>query len=266
MTRHFETLNISQIDQSVALVKLARPARMNALTGQMLTEIAEVFAQINGSENIRAVVLSGEGKAFCAGQDLTERDPAQNPWPFDLEKIQLDRFHPAIEAIATCSKPVIAAVNGITVGAGAGIALACDIVIAAQSAKFAFSFAKVGLSSDAGCAWHLNCALGPARARAILLRAETLSADEAARSGLIWKSVPDTELEPAAIDVAQELAAGAGVAQGLIKQVVRAAQTVGYGEYLQIEAELQGVAGRTDDYREAVTAFLAKRVPKFSGR
>jgi len=169
-----------------------------------------------------------------------------------------------LAAMAALPKPVVVAVNGIASGAGAGIALAGDLVIAAAGASFAFSFVRVGLSSDAAVAWRLVKALGAARARALLMRGEAISAGDAVQAGLVWRSVPEVELDSVALETARDLAAGPAEALWLLKQVVQAASSEPLETYLETEARLQGNAGRSPDYREGVTAFLEKRPPRFS--
>jgi 2-(1,2-epoxy-1,2-dihydrophenyl)acetyl-CoA isomerase len=252
------------IEDGVLELRLNRPQRMNAITAPMLAELKSCFDAAAQDEKVRVVILTGEGRGFCAGQDLGERDPRRHPWPFDLEKIQREQFQPVLAAMAALPKPVVVAVNGIASGAGAGIALAGDLVIAAAGASFAFSFVRVGLSSDAAVAWRLVKALGAARARALLMRGEAISAGDAVQAGLVWRSVPEAELDAVALETARDLAAGPAEALWLLKQVVQAASSDPLETYLETEARLQGNAGRSPDYREGVTAFLEKRPPRFS--
>ncbi len=245
-------------------IVLDRPEKLNAISAQLLVDLRAAFERATRDAEVRAILLRGDGRAFCAGQDLSERDPARNPWPFDLERIQRDAYHPTLKAISGCGKPVVAAIHGIAAGAGVGIALACDVVLMGSGARLSFAFSKLGLSSDAACAWHLVKALGPARARGLLMMAGTLTAAEAEAAGLIWGSVEDDALLDTARKLAADLAGGPRLAYRLIHDVVDAAQTLPFEDYLAEEARLQGIAGRSADYREGITAFMEKRPPRWA--
>lgn len=251
----------------VRRIRLHRPDRLNALTETLLTQLkAELDAAANDT-SIRCVLLCGAGRAFCAGQDLNDRDPRLLDHMPDLEAVQIALFHPVVLAMRTMPKPVIAAVQGIAAGAGASIALAADIVIAGQSAKFVQSFSKVGLSADGGAGWYLVQALGSARARGLLMTGGTLSGEDAVSAGLIWECVEDDVLASHAVAMADELASGPTIAYGAIKSTVAAAEDCSdLATYLPIEAKLQGQAGRSDDYREGVLSFLEKRKAEFCGK
>ncbi len=249
-----------------AVLTLNRPQRLNALTAPMLQTLRGTLAAVADDPAVRAVVVTGAGRGFCAGQDLTERDPRGWTGPPDLAAIQRDLYHPVLRLMAEMAKPVICAVNGIAAGAGASLALAGDIVFAARSATLSFSFARVGLSADAGAGWRLVQAVGAARARGLLMTAEPVEAARAAEWGLVWQVVSDGELAAEAAALAQRLAAGPTIAFGQIKRAVMAAEGLDFAAYLEAEAALQGIAGRSADYREGVLAFLEKRPPGFAGR
>jgi 2-(1,2-epoxy-1,2-dihydrophenyl)acetyl-CoA isomerase len=254
------------INGATATIALNRPERLNALTEPMLLALASALEHAAGDDAVRVVLLKGEGRAFCAGQDLSDRDPRLHPEPFDLEAIQKRLFHPVVRTMKEMDKPVVAAVSGVAAGAGAAIALAADIVVAADEARLALSFSKVGLSVDAGAGFALVRSLGAARTRGLLLTGGALSGAEAAQAGLIFKSVPDSQLAEEVDRLTASLASGPTIAYGAIKRAVRAAETGEYDAYLAKEASLQGRAGASDDYREGVLAFLEKRAPHFEGR
>jgi 2-(1,2-epoxy-1,2-dihydrophenyl)acetyl-CoA isomerase len=253
-------------EEHVGIITLNRPARLNALTAELLVSLRRRFAEAECDPKIHSILLTGAGGAFCAGQDLNDRDPRKVVWPLDLEAIQKEYFHPIILAMKTSSKPIVVGVNGVASGAGVGLALAGDIVIASDTAHFALSFAKVGLSADAGCGWHLVNTLGAPRARALLLTGASISAPQALELGLIWRRVPQSELTHSALEIARSLAQGPTVAFGLIKKAVALAENHSLEEYLSQEALLQGIAGASEDYREGVLSFLEKRSAKFVGR
>lgn len=247
----------------VAEITLNRPERLNALCPELLEALRDSVHLAERDSGVGAILLSGAGRAFCAGQDLALRDPRVVDWPLDLERIQIDFFHPVLRQMRASTKPIIVALNGIASGAGASIALAGDIVIAAQTSKLSFSFARVGLSADAGCAWFLERAVGPAKARHLLLTAATLSAQQAHTARLVAEVVPDEALHCYCRAFAAQLADGPRTAHSLIKHAVELASRAPFDDYLVGEAKLQGIAGRTDDYREGVLAFLDKRTPSF---
>lgn len=251
---------------SLGVVVLSRPARLNAFTGAMLIELRSVLEDLTSDAGVRAIMLTGAGGAFCAGQDLSERDPRGRTEPFDLAAIQRSAYHPILRLLRGTPKPVICALNGVAAGAGAGIALAADVVVMKRSASFLFSFVKVGLSVDAGLGFALVHALGPARARALMMQGGKLAAPEAERLGLIAECVDDEAFEERAFAIAQGLADSPSTALAGIKRAVEAALTApDYASYLNAEADLQGAAGYDPDYREGVLAFLEKRPPKWSG-
>lgn len=254
------------VAEGLAAITLNRPDRLNALTRDMLVRLRDVVLECAGDASVRAVLLTGNGKGFCAGQDLGERDPRKLDGPLDLEAIQHELYHPLVTALASMEKPVVVAVNGIAAGAGSSIALAGDIIVAARSARFIQSFVKVGLSVDAGGGWHLVRGLGPARARALIMTGGEIGAEDAERAGLIWKCVDDGDLLDVARDIARRLVGGPRTAIASIKKAVAAASASdGFADYLKTEAALQGETGRDPDYREGVLAFIEKRKPKYGG-
>ncbi len=247
-----------------ALVTLNRPDKLNAFTEEMHQRLADALDRAR-DEGQRALLLTGAGRGFCAGQDLSDRSFPTGEQP-DLG-VTLDRlYNPLVRRLRALEMPVICAVNGVAAGAGANVALACDIVLAARSAKFIQAFAKIGLVPDSGGTWSLPRLLGEARAKALALTGAPLSAEQAADWGLIWQAVDDDRL----IEEAEALAAGFAEAPtrglALTKQAIQAAATNSLDAQLDLERDLQRAAGRTDDYREGVAAFLGKRKPAFQGR
>ncbi len=251
-------------DGPLRVITLNRPDKLNAFTEEMHIAFRAALAAARDDAACRAVLLTGAGRGFCAGQDLGDRDPAKGDVP-DLGETLRNFFNPNIRLIRDMPKPTIAAVNGAAAGAGANIALACDIVLAARSAKFLQAFARIGLIPDAGGSWALTRLVGPARARALAMLAEPLPAETAAEWGLIWKAVDDDDLMAEARDLASKLANGPTTGLTLTKQAIQAATENTLEEQLELEAELQSRAGATNDYREGVTAFLEKRPPHFTG-
>ena len=255
---------LSVRDGATATVVLNRPAKRNALTrGTMIALLAALEAAI-ADDGVRVVALRGAGGAFCAGQDLTERDPRRAAnWPPDLAAIQRELHHPILRAMRASQKPVVAIVEGAASGAGAGLALAADITLARDDARFAFSFVKLGLSADAGLARVLVSRLGAARARALLILGGSLSGAEAAAAGLIWRAAPADGLDALAQETLGALAAAPRRALASIKAAVATAEAAGFDDCLAREAALQGEAGADPDYREGVLAFLERRPPRF---
>ena len=246
-------------------ITLNRPDKLNAFNEEMHIALRTALQAATDDASVRAVMLTGAGRGFCAGQDLGDRDPAKGDVP-DLGETLRNFFNPNIRLIRDMPKPTIAAVNGAAAGAGANIALICDIVLAAHGAKFLQAFARIGLIPDAGGSWALTRLVGPARARGLAMLAEPLPAATAAEWGLIWKAVNDDDLMAEARELAGKLANGPTTGLTLTKQAIQAATENTLEDQLELEAELQSRAGATDDYREGVTAFLEKRPPGFTGR
>lgn len=249
-----------EISEGLAVITLNRPEVMNALNRAMRAEITEALHRA-GAE-ARAVVLTGAGRAFCSGQDLSDGADAG----LDLEAILRDEYEPMLRAIYACPVPVIAAVNGAAAGAGANLALAADVVIAAQSAGFMQAFTRIGLMPDAGGTFWLPRQVGFARAMGLALFADKLSAEEAARIGLIWEAVADVDFEHHWRARAMHLAKGPSAAYGAVKRALRASWGNDLAAQLALEARLQGELGASDDFREGLQAFLEKRPPRFEGR
>jgi 2-(1,2-epoxy-1,2-dihydrophenyl)acetyl-CoA isomerase len=252
---------------AVTLLTLNRPDRLNAFTTDMTTRLSEAFAEAAQDKAVRVIVLTGAGRGFCAGQDLSERSVA----PGASERVDVGesietRFNPLVRQMRAARKPIVAAVNGVAAGAGANIALACDIVVAAKSASFIQSFVKIGLLPDCGGTWFLPHHLGPARAMALAMTAEPLPAEKAAEWGLIWKTVDDGELMGQAMGLADRLAAQSPSALAAIKQAVHSAASRTLDEALDHERDAQRELGYGDDFAEGVAAFLEKRAPRFGGR
>ncbi|MGE0259906.1 MAG: enoyl-CoA hydratase-related protein [Alphaproteobacteria bacterium] len=243
-------------------ITLNRPDRLNALLPEMADAIISALDEAQADESCRAVLLTGAGRGFCAGQDLTAIAAAD---PDDIGDL-LDSYHPAIEKIREMPLPVVAAVNGVAAGAGCNLALACDIVIAARSATFVQAFSRIGLVPDCGGTWFLPRLVGAARARALMMLAEPLTAAAAAEWGMIWRVVDDDRLMDEAHALATRLAAGPTVALGLIKQALDESGDNDLADQLDLERDLQVEAAETPDRAEGVRAFLEKRAPLFTGR
>ncbi|ATM21473.1 2-(1,2-epoxy-1,2-dihydrophenyl)acetyl-CoA isomerase PaaG [Raoultella ornithinolytica] len=257
---------LNEVEQGVMTITLNRPDRLNSFNDLMHQQLAACLTQAERDENVRCLLITGAGRGFCAGQDLNDRnvDPS-GPAP-DLG-LSVERFYnPLVRRLAALPKPVIAAVNGVAAGAGATLALGCDIVLAARSANFVMAFSKLGLVPDCGGSWFLPRVAGRARAMGLALLGEKLSAEQAAQWGMIWQLVEDAELADTSRQLARHLATQPTFGLGLIKKALQASETNGLDAQLDLERDYQRLAGRSDDYREGVSAFLAKRPPQFSGK
>ncbi|KFG66996.1 2-(1,2-epoxy-1,2-dihydrophenyl)acetyl-CoA isomerase PaaG [Microvirga sp. BSC39] len=247
------------------VITFNRPDRLNSFNEAMHAALMAALLDAEADGSCRALILTGAGRGFCAGQDLSDRifSPGQSP---DLSSTLERLYNPLVRKLRALQMPVICAVNGVAAGAGANIALACDIVLAARSAKFIQAFAKLGLVPDSGGTWFLPRLVGPARARALALLAEPVPAEQAEAWGMIWKAVDDAGLMDEAHRLAVHFATQPTVGLGLIKQALDASQTNDLDRQLDLERDLQGRAGRTPDYMEGVMAFFEKRQPKFTGK
>src|SRR5438046_6281761 len=243
-------------------ITLNRPERLNALTVEMAAALAAALDDAGADNTCRAILLTGAGRGFCAGQDLTEIVGAS---PADLDRL-LAHYHPLILKIRALPIPVVCAVNGVAAGAGANLALACDIVVAARSATFVQAFAKIGLIPDCGGTWFLPRLVGPARARGLALTAEPLPADKAESWGLIWKTFDDPDLMAQAHQLCVQFTAAPTVALALIKRALDEAWGNDLDAQLDLERESQREASLSPDYAEGMRAFLQKRPPAFTGR
>jgi 2-(1,2-epoxy-1,2-dihydrophenyl)acetyl-CoA isomerase len=258
-------LIITERREGYRVITLNRPDRLNSFNEAMHVDLMSALLDAEADGSCRALVLTGAGRGFCAGQDLSDRvfSPDQVP---DLSSTLERLYNPLVRKIRSLQMPVICAVNGVAAGAGANIALACDIVLAARSAKFIQAFAKLGLVPDSGGTWFLPRLVGTARARALALLAEPIPAEQAEAWGMIWKAVDDAALTDEAHRLAAHFAVQPTVGLGLIKQALDASEMNDLDRQLDLERDLQGRAGRTPDYLEGVTAFFEKRQPKFTGR
>lgn len=257
---NYQTITL-EIANDLAVLTLNRPDNMNALNTQMRAEIDHAVR--SSEEKARALVITGAGRAFCSGQDLGD---AANPAAIDLERVLRDEYEPMLRRITECAIPTIAAVNGAAAGAGANLALSCDVVIAAERALFLQAFTRIGLIPDAGGTWMLPRQIGMARAMGAALFAEPISARKAESWGMIWEAVPDAEFTSRWQARAAQLATGPGKAYAAVKQALRASTGNSYEEQLELEAKLQGACGNSRDFQEGVVAFLEKRKPQFEGR
>lgn len=257
----FETIILDQRD-TIARITLNRPERLNSFTRQMHVELAQALDE---AADARVVIITGAGRGFCAGQDLKDRMVAPGE-PVDLGATVEESWNPLIRRIAAMPQPVIARVNGVAAGAGANVALACDLVIAAKSAKFIQSFAALGLIPDSGGSWHLPRLVGQARALGLTLTGEPLPAATAAEWGLIWKCVDDEGLDAEVDALAIRLAALPPLGLAAIKSIIRTTGDRTLDEELDLQRDEMRRLGFTRDYREGVAAFLEKRAATFEGR
>jgi len=251
-------------EAGVMTVTLNRPDKLNAFVAEMHGLLRDAMTRAETDASIRAVLLTGAGRGFCAGQDLGERDMS-NP-NLDLGGGLDANYNPYIRRMRALPKPVVCAVNGIAAGAGANLALACDIVLAARSAYFLQAFAKIALVPDCGGTYWLPRLAGTARAMGMAMLAERVGAEDAERWGLIWKCVDDAKLMDEARAMAHSLAAGPTHTYGTIKKAIYASATNTLDQQLDLERDLQREVGRHTDYREGVAAFLEKRKPSFTGK
>jgi 2-(1,2-epoxy-1,2-dihydrophenyl)acetyl-CoA isomerase len=259
---------LTERDGPLLVVTLNRPDRLNSFSVEMTTKLSEVFAEAETNAGIRAVVVTGAGRGFCAGQDLTERAvaPGGPGQRVDVGASLDRRFNPLIRQMRALKKPIIVAVNGVAAGAGANFALAGDIVLAAKSASFIQAFVKIGLIPDCGGTFHLQHLVGAARARALAMLAEPVSASQAEQWGMIWRAVDDTALIEAAERLAATLATQPTQALVMTRHAIAAAAANSLDAQLDVERDFQRRAGQTPDFAEGVTAFLEKRPPVFTGR
>ena len=250
----------------IARLTLNRPDRLNSFNVAMHAEVRDVLARVRDDASCRVLVITGAGRGFCAGQDLSDRAVAPGGAKADLgESIEL-RYKPLTLALRAMPKPVIAAVNGVAAGAGANIALACDLVIAARSASFIQSFAKLGLVPDSGGTWNLPRLVGQARAIGLTLLGDKLSAEQAAEWGLIWRCVDDAELPTVVDQLARQLAVAPTRGLARTKEAIYTAGGRTLEQQLDVERDFQRELGLSADYAEGVAAFMEKRTPKFTGR
>ena len=255
----FKTLELAIAD-GVATLTFNRPDKLNSFTTEMHAEVREALGQLTADASVRCLLITGNGRGFCAGQDLADEVASA-----DIGGTVERDYNPLVRALTTLPMPVVCAVNGIAAGAGANIALACDLVLAARSAAFIQAFCKIGLVPDSGGTWTLPRVVGHARAMALTLLGEKISAEKAEAWGMIWKCVDDTELMPEALKLAKHLATQPTKGLAMTKQALHAAATNTLDQQLDLERDLQTAAAASYDFKEGVNAFLDKRAPVFKG-
>jgi 2-(1,2-epoxy-1,2-dihydrophenyl)acetyl-CoA isomerase len=251
------------VSEGAAKLTLNRPDRLNSFTLAMHGEVADAISKIEKDTSVRVLLITGAGRGFCAGQDLS--DPAITPGG-DLGSALETSYNPLIRRLMSLEKPVVCAVNGVAAGAGANIAFACDVVLAAKSAKFIQSFSNIGLVPDSGGTWILPRLAGHARAMGLALTGEPLSAEKAEQWGLIWRAIDDEQLMPEAEKLVSRLAHGPTKGLAAIKLAMRKGWQTDLHTQLDLERDLQRELGHSADYKEGVAAFGEKRPPKFTGR
>jgi 2-(1,2-epoxy-1,2-dihydrophenyl)acetyl-CoA isomerase len=260
------TTILFDVEMGAARLTLNRPDRLNSFTVEMHDEVAEALTRVEADETIRALLITGAGRGFCAGQDLADRTVAPGAEGVDLGESLENRYNPLVRRLVELPKPVVCAVNGVAAGAGANIAFAADIVLAAKSAKFLQSFSNLGLVPDSGGTWILPRLIGHARALGLALTGEPITAEKAESWGLIWRTVDDGELMGEAGNLLERLASGPTRGYAAIKLAMRNSWLAGFNEQLDLERDLQRELGRSSDFREGVAAFTDKRKPNFTGR
>ena len=265
MKTNFESIKVD-VTEGIATLTLNRPERLNSFTVAMHGEVRAALDGIAANRLIRCFVLTGAGRGFCAGQDLSDRAVTPDAEGVDLGASIENYYKPLLQRLRALPMPTIAAVNGVAAGAGANIPFACDLVYAAQTASFIQSFSKLGLVPDCGGTWWLPRLIGPARAMGLTLLGEKLTATQAADWGLIWRCVEDDELMPTVKTVALQLAAGPTRGYVRTRQAIDAAMLLPFDGALDVERDYQRELGRSNDYREGVSAFTEKRAAHFTGQ
>ena len=251
------------IENGVGIITLNRPDKFNSFVRQMAFDLQARLDECEKNSEVRTIYLTGEGKAFCAGQDLAEAiDPNQT----ELTKIVEEHYNPIIERLRKIEKPIVCAVNGVAAGAGANIALACDITLAAKSASFIQAFSKIGLIPDSGGTYYLPRLVGMQKAAALMFLGDKVMAEDAEKMGMIYKAVADENLQEEAMKIAQTLAKMPTKGIGLTKRLLNQSFNNTLTEQLAMENEIQNIAGSTYDYNEGVNAFLEKRPANFIGK
>lgn len=251
-----------EIKNNIAFVTLNRPEKFNSFNREMALSLQKVLDDCAADKNVRAILLTGNGRAFCAGQDLAELT-GENA--IGIDKILSEHYNPIVARIRKIDKPVIAAVNGVAAGAGANIALCCDVVVAAVSASFLQAFSKIGLIPDSGGTYFLPRLIGFQKASALMMMADKVSAAEAEKMGMLYKVLPDESFAADSEKIANTLAQMPTLGLAYTKQALNASLRNSFDEQLSKEDELQRKAADTHDYREGVNAFLEKRLPLFKG-
>jgi 2-(1,2-epoxy-1,2-dihydrophenyl)acetyl-CoA isomerase len=254
------------LTDSVATVTMNRPDAMNALDTELKTALRDALAQAAEDPAVRAVVLTGSGRAFCVGQDLAQHAHNLEADPDAVWSTVPEHYTPIAATLATMPKPVVAAVNGTAAGAGAAFSFACDFRVAADTAKITMAFSAVGLSADSGSSWSLPRLVGMAKAKELLLLPSTITAQQALELGLVTEVVPAGEVAGRARELAVRLAAGPTVAYGAIRQALAFSAGHGLDESLEFEHRMMDLTGSTEDHRRAVASFLGKQQPTFNGR
>jgi len=253
------------VEGGIARLTLNRPDRLNSFNDAMHAEVRDVLSRVKARADLRVLLLTGAGRGFCAGQDLGDRAVAPGSEPVDLGASIERNYKPLVLSLRGLPLPVVCAVNGVAAGAGANIALACDIVVAAKSASFIQAFSKIGLIPDSGGTYFLPRLVGSSRAMGLAMLGDKLSAEQAAAWGLIWKCVDDVEFPAAVEALVQQLSTAATRGLAATKQAIYAAGGHTLEAQLDLERDAQRVLGLSADYREGVSAFAAKRQPKFTG-
>lgn len=254
------------IADGVATLTLNRPNSLNSFNTEMFEEIRAALKQVKDDPAVRCLLLTGTGRGFCAGQDLSDRSVAPGEQLPDLGASVENNYNPLIRAIKGLQIPVVCAVNGVAAGAGASLVLACDLVFAARSASFVQAFCRLGLIPDSGSTWHLPRLVGHARAMGLALLGDKLNAEQAEQWGLIWKCVDDDKLMEEAGGMARHLATQPTFGLAMIKRAINASYTNTLDQQLDLERDCMRLGGRSEDYREGVAAFMEKRKPVFKGR